>query len=394
MELALSFGWMILVLWLILRAHGQRGLLPVLYPVSVPIHDPPSVSAIVPARNEGHNLPRCLHSLLHQNYRQDRLNIIVVDDNSTDDTFAVGCSFAGRSRSLKTIRCPPLPPRWCGKPHACWIGARMSRLDDEWVCFMDADVQAGPELIGSAVTAARSQQLALLSLAPRQRLGSFSERLIIPCGLFLMAFRQDLETVQSPHSNHVTANGQFMLVQRHAYEFVGGHAAVHDAVCEDLELARLIKRAGGRVLLEDGKLLLAARMYTGWKSLWMGFSKNAVEMLGGRAAAFVTALLVLLLPPAGLLLPTIDGVGCASGHAADCVALAPALAGTAAATGLHIAGALYFRAPFWYGLIFPLGYAVGGVLPSRAFVVTGAATSSGRAGAIRESASPPHAAGS
>lgn len=362
MEVALSFGWMAFVLWLILRAHGQRDMFPVLHPAASAIGDPPNISVIVPARNEGHNLPRCLDCLLRQDYPADRLNIIVVDDNSTDDTFAVGSSFAGRSRSLKVIECPALPPHWCGKPHACWIGTRQLRSDDEWLCFIDADVQADARLIASAVAAARSQQLALLSLAPRQRLGSFAERLVIPCGLFLMAFYQDLETVQSPHSDKVTASGQFMLVHRPAYETVGGHAAVHNAICEDLELALQIKKAGGNVLLLDGKFLLAARMYTGWRSLWTGLSKNLVEMLGGYAATLITAVIVLLLSATSILLPAIDGIGCTHGAAADCVALVPALAGTAAAAGLHIAGALYFRIPFWYGLMFPFGYAVGACL--------------------------------
>src|SRR6185437_12905807 len=188
MEVVLSFGWMALVFWLILRAYGQRSLLPVLDPSATAIRDPPNISVIVPARNEAHNVRRCLDSLLHQDYPQERLNLIVVDDNSSDDTFAVSCSFARRSQRLKVIGCPPLPPRWCGKPHACWIGARTARVDDEWLCFIDADVWAETGLLGSAVTAARSQNLALLSLTPRQRLGSFAERLIIPCGLFLMAF--------------------------------------------------------------------------------------------------------------------------------------------------------------------------------------------------------------
>ncbi len=362
MDVALSFGWMVLVFWLILRAHGQRGLLPVLQPAAAAIRDPPNISVIVPARDEGHNLPRCLDCLLHQDYPQDRLDILLVDDNSTDDTFVVGSSLACRFHRLEVIRCPPLPPGWCGKPHACWIGARMSHADDEWLCFIDADVQAEEGLITSAMAAARSQQLDLLSLAPRQRLGSFAERLIIPCGLFLMAFYQDLGTVQSPHSNRVTANGQFMLVRRQAYESVGGHAAVHNAICEDLELALLIKKAGGRVLLQDGKFLLAVRMYIGWRSLWTGLTKNIVQMLGGRAATLITALLVLLLSLASVLLPAVDGIRCVDGLSTDCVALVPALAGTAAAAGLHIAGALYFRIPFWYGLISPLGYAVGACL--------------------------------
>jgi chlorobactene glucosyltransferase len=252
MELALSFGWMAFVFWLILRAYGQRGLLPVLRPVAAIIRDPPNISVIVPARNEGHNLPRCLDGLLAQNYPPDRLTIIVANDNSTDNTRALAASFASGFRQLKIIDCPPLPAHWCGKPHACWTGASMSGPDDEWLCFIDADVMAGRQAIGSAIATARSQQLALLSLAPRQRLGSFAERLIIPCGLFLMAFYQDLETVQSPHSDTVTASGQFMLVCRQTYQSVGGHAAVRNAICEDLELALRIKRAGGRVLLQDG----------------------------------------------------------------------------------------------------------------------------------------------
>jgi chlorobactene glucosyltransferase len=361
MEIVLSIGWMALVFWLILRAYGQRGLLPVLQPAATAIRDP-NVSVIVPARNEADNIGCCIESLLHQDYPPGRLRIIVVDDNSTDNTFAICSSFAARFPSLTVIQCPPLPSRWCGKPHACSFGAQAAGPHDEWLCFIDADVQADVGLLSSAVTSAHLQDLALLSLAPRQRLGSFAERLVIPCGLFLMAFIQDLETVQSPHSKEVTACGQFILVRRAAYQSAGGHAAVHDAICEDLELARLIKNDGGHVLLQDGKLLVSARMYTGWRSLWAGFSKNLVETLGGRTATMITALLVLVLSLASLLLPAIDGIRCADGFSPDCIALVPALAGTAAAAGLHIAGALYFRSPFWYGLMFPAGYVVGACL--------------------------------
>jgi chlorobactene glucosyltransferase len=347
---------------LILRANGQRNLLGVLHAKATAIRDPPHVSVIVPARNESDNLPLCLDGLLLQDYPAGRLSIIVVDDNSSDGTFSIGSSFARKCRHLKVIACPPLPHGWCGKPHACWIGARATPLNDQWLCFIDADVRASRQLIGSAVAAARSQRLALLSLAPRQRLGSFAERLIIPCGLFLMAFYQDLKAVQSPDSDKVTASGQFMLVHREAYESVGGHAAIRSAICEDMELALLIKRAGGHVLLQDGKLLLTARMYTGWKSLWTGLSKNLVQMLGGRGTTCLVALLVFVLSWSSVLLPAIDGARCIDGSSMDCAALAPAFAGTAAVMGLHIAGALYFRIPFWYGLMFPLGYTVGACL--------------------------------
>jgi chlorobactene glucosyltransferase len=199
----------------------------------------------------------------------------------------------------------------------------------------------------------------LLSLAPRQRLGSFAERLVMPCGLYLMAFRQDLASVQAERSDKVTATGQFMLVRRGAYDLVGGHAAVHDAICEDVALALLIKKSGGHVILQDGKFLLSARMYAGWRSLWTGISKNLVDMLGGERATLITAAIALVLTWACVLVPALDAFSCARGTSESCIALVPAILGSLAAFGLHMAGALYFRIPFWYGLLFPLGYTVG-----------------------------------
>lgn len=359
MQLALSLCWVAFVFWLILRAYRQRELLPTPEPNISGLAEPPCVWVVIPARNEAFNLPQCLSALIDQDYRADRFAILVVDDNSTDDTFGVGSSIARRVPHLKIACSPPLPPRWVGKPHACWVGAGMADPEYEWLCFIDADVRAEPRLISTAVQVARAHGLDLLSLAPRQRLSSFAERLIVPCGLYLMAFRQDLATVQSQDSDTVTATGQFILVRRETYELVGGHAAVGDAICEDVALAMLIKKAGGHVMLQNGKALLSARMYTGWSSLWTGFAKNLVEMLGGPTATLITAALVLLISWTSVLLPAIDGLWCASGVSGSCTALVAALAGTGAALGLHIAGALYFRIPFWYGMLFPLGYTVG-----------------------------------
>jgi chlorobactene glucosyltransferase len=212
------------------------------------------------------------------------------------------------------------------------------------------------------VATAQSERLDLLSLAPRQELGSFAERLVMPCGLYLMAFYQDLAHLQSRAGDDATATGQFMLVRRHVYEAVGGHAAVRDVICEDVALARLVKRAGGRVALHDGREAVSARMYTGWRSLWEGVAKNIVDMLGGPMPTLVTALVGTALAWAAWLIPAADAISCAAGHSSSCIALAPALAGSAAATGLHMAGAGYFGIPLWYGLLFPAGYTVGAVM--------------------------------
>jgi chlorobactene glucosyltransferase len=362
-ELILSCGWLAIAAWLILRAFNQRRLLPSIVAVSAtPAGAAASVAVIVPSRDEEANIGPCLQGLVAQDYPAEHLRVLVVDDHSADATPAIATAMARIYPRLRVLSSPSLPHRWIGKSHACWIGACAVPDDAQWVCFVDADVRLAPHALASAVTAAGSAGLDLLSLMPRHELGSFAERLLIPCGLYILAFSQDLRKTQSPHGDAVSATGQFMLVRRTVYEAIGGHAAVHDAICEDAALARLVKRAGGSVALCDGKGLISARMYTGWRTLWPGFAKNLVDMLGGPLATITTALCSVVLAWAALIIPLIDAVGCGQGVPGACVGMVPALAGSAAAFALHIAGALYFRIPPWFGLLFPLGYAAGALL--------------------------------
>jgi chlorobactene glucosyltransferase len=362
-ELVLSFIWLAVVTWLIARAFNQRGLFQTLEPATPPPNDrAPEVAVIVPARDEAANIGRCLQSLVEQSYPSPHLRIVVVDDHSADATFEMAAFFAERHPQLRVLRSPPLPPRWVGKAHACWVGAQAVGADTQWLCFIDADVWGEPDLVASAVAAVTAEQLDLLSLAPRQQLGSFAERLVMPCGLYLLAFYQDLHVVQARDSPEATATGQFILVRRSLYDAIGGHAAVRGAICEDLMLARLLKRGGGYALLQDGRRLLSTRMYTGWSTLWTGVSKNLSDMLGGPARTITVALVALVLAWAALLIPLADAASCARHNQIACVALIPAVLGSAAAFGLHIAGASYFRVPLWYGLLFPLGYSVGAAM--------------------------------
>jgi chlorobactene glucosyltransferase len=304
------------------------------------------------------NIARCLTSLSAQN--GSGLRIFVVDDQSTDETAAIAASFAARDPRIELLHAPALPPGWVGKCHACWIGSRNAGAD--WLCFMDADVAADPLLIASAVEAAEAEALDLLSLAPRHELKSFAERLILPCGFYLLAFTRDLERIPAPDRPEAHVTGQFMLIRRAAYDAVGGHEAVRDAICEDTALAGLMKRSGRKIALYGGERLLSTRMYTGWQSLWPGLAKNIVEMLGGTPSTLLTALIGLILAWAAVVVPVIDAVACRNGVPRACEALALALPASAAAFGLHIAGTRFFRIPFWYGLIFPLGYTAGALI--------------------------------
>lgn len=363
MPFALSIIWSAIVAWLIVRAIGQRGLFRALDPaVTPPAGIAPRVTIIVPARDEEANIGRCLRSLIDLRYPLERVSVIVVDDHSTDATASLARSVARNHDWIRVLSCPPLPPNWTGKTHACWIGANAASADTEWLCFMDADTRAEPDLLATAVTAANSAELDLLSLAPRQELESFAERLILPCGLYFMGFCQDLRKLQAHPNSDATVTGQFMLIHSSAYKAIGGHAAVSSAICEDVALARLLKRAGRRVALYDGTRLIATRMYTGWRTLWPGLSKNVVDMLGGPLAAVAAAFAAIVLSWGAYALPLLNVAGCAKAIPWACASLVPTFVGSGLAFGLHVAGAAYFRVPLWYGLLFPIGYTVGAAI--------------------------------
>jgi chlorobactene glucosyltransferase len=362
-DFLISSAWLAVVTWLILRAINQRGLLPrVAIAPPPPAEQAPHIAVVVPARDEAGNICRCLNSLLAQDYPPSRFRVLVVDDHSTDDTAAIVRGIAASHPQLSLLASPPLPPRWTGKSHACWIGARAAAPGSDWLCFVDADVWGEPALLSSAVSAARAQRLDLLSLAPRQELRSFAERLVLPCGLILLSFTQDLREVQARSGSGVTTTGQFMLIRRDAYDALGGHAAVSAAICEDLEIARLLKQSGRSVLLMSGEDLVSTRMYTGWRTLWPGLAKNLVDTFGGSRATLLLALAAVILGWAAVLIPLIDASALVANTSGAWAALTAALLASAAAFGLHIAATFHFRIPFWYGLLFPLGYTIGALM--------------------------------
>ena len=251
--------------------------------------DAPEVTVIVPARNEARTIGVCVGSLLAQDYPRERMKIVVVDDNSTDGTAdAVGAVQAGRrEKRVDLVHAPPLPSGWTGKSHACWLG--VGAAQGEWLCFVDADTVSRPALSTGCNRHGAAQSLDMLSLEPFQVLGTFWERLLIPCGFFLAALVQDLRRINDPAFPDAAANGQFILVRRSVYESIGGHRAVRSEIAEDTALARLLKRSGHRLGLLGAEDFIQTRMYTGLRTLWEGVSKNLVVMAGGRGPALVSA---------------------------------------------------------------------------------------------------------
>ena len=317
----------------------------------------PRVAVIVPARDEADVIARCLSGLLAQDYPPERMSIILVDDGSRDGTARIADETAGADPRFRLVPGRPLPDDWTGKSHACAQGA-VAAGEPDYLCFVDADTAARPSLIRSAVSHALRNHTDMLSLEPFQELGSLAERLVFPCGLYLVAATQDVAAVNAPGRPEANANGQFILFARTAYASVGGHAAVSSEVCEDMALAQIVKRSGLRFELLGAEQSVSTRMYRNARDLWHGLSKNASALGGGPVRTVAIAAAGLTVAAALPLLAGAAAWRVASGYraASDSAALALALCGLLAAVGLHVAGARHFKIPVIYGLLFPLGY--------------------------------------
>jgi len=328
--------WTSLVTYLLLRVlrqsrvHSAGSLKP-----EMPRRGPVSVSIILSVRNETARVGACLQALLAQTGLGAGSEIVVVDDDSTDGTVEQVARLAAADPWIKLIRSGPLPAGWMGKPRACWCAAMQAEGD--WICFVDAGVRAAPDLVATAIAAANEHSVDLLSLSPFQELGSFWERLIVPVGLVLIGCAMDLHRIDDPAASDVSASGQFLLFRRDAYFAVGGHAAVRGEICEDKALAGRVKRAGMRFRLVGGERLARTRMYTDLPSLWEGFSKNAVEILGDAVATVTLAIAGLIFSWLALALPVWSARVFVGGPSAPVVAgFGLCLAGSLAVLGVHL----------------------------------------------------------
>lgn len=260
------------------------------------------ISVLIPARNEEKSIDKLLSSLLTQSAPLHE--IIVLDDNSDDRTAEIVNKYSAVNENIQLLHGSPLPENWLGKNWACHQLSKEAA--GNFLLFIDADVELHKNAVSGALKVFSDKQVSMLSVFPSQIIGSFGEWLVVPLMNWLLLNFLPLRTVlTSKRKNFAAANGQFILIDKKAYFNIGGHESVRDHVVEDMELAKLIKSSGRKIITCLGNNVINARMYQSFDDAVNGFSKNFYAGFGVSKPVFlllITIFLVLFISPIFLLL--------------------------------------------------------------------------------------------
>ena len=269
-----------------------------------------TLTVVIPAFNEAHNIEACVASVLANQPPCRDWSVLVVDDESTDATVENALRAGSAASHFRLIQAGPRPAseRWVGKNWAC--SKAVEQLSSEWLLFIDADVRLKPDALQRALAQALDEQADLLSLAPRLSCGCLAEWMVQPIMASLLGLGFPILETNDPASPVAFAAGPFMLFKASTYRQIGGHRALAGEVVEDLALARAIKAGGHRLRYLLGLDAVDLRMYSNLAALWEGWTKNwflgldrdPVKALGAASVVVLMFSVPWLLLPASLLL--------------------------------------------------------------------------------------------
>lgn len=263
----------------------------------IPIQEEISISLLIPVRDEAENIVELVNTLDAQEYVSS-LEIIFINDSSTDDTYTLLKSAQDRGSKISILNAPEPPADWLGKPWALQQGFDNSK--GEIIITLDADVRLGATAISQAVQMLGMRDF--ISPYPRQLTKSMAERFIQPLLQWSWMTTVPIRLAEkSGRSSLAVANGQFFLVRRTALEKIGGFKLIKRKVLDDIELARSLISSGARGGVADGSSIAETRMYKNFSELKAGYGKSLWQAFGSKQGAtialtfiFITGILPVL----------------------------------------------------------------------------------------------------
>lgn len=264
--------------------------------------DLPSVSVLIPARNEESSIVPCVESMLSN--EGVNLEVVVLDDQSEDETAACVQTLQRQDERVRLESSVGLPTGWCGKQHACAQLAKLATHDI--LVFVDADVRLTSDALARMYRLRQQQKVDLLSGFPRQVTGTLVEKMLIPLMHFvLLGFLSLRRMRQSKNPAFGAGCGQLFMTDRAAYDQSGGHATIRKSLHDGLKLPRSFRRQGLITDVFDASDIATCRMYRNAREVWYGLKKNATE--GIASAGLIVPVTTVLF--CGQVLPFLLLVG-------------------------------------------------------------------------------------
>jgi chlorobactene glucosyltransferase len=229
----------------------------------------PLVSVIIAARNEEEKISRCIGSLLEQRYAN--LEILVVDDNSSDRTRLIAKEFERKDKRVRVISSGPKPEGWVGKSWPCEIGSRDSK--GGLLLFVDADSVFDPLSVEHSVSYLEDSNVDIFSISPNVNLKGIWSRATLPLVSAGINLLYPMEKVNDQKSKRAYVFGTFILIKRTVYESIGGHRAIRDRIVEDAALAQLAKSNGYKLQVMIGDGLISTDWESEFQSIYHGMER-------------------------------------------------------------------------------------------------------------------------
>ncbi len=236
-----------------------------------------SVSVLIPARNEEKNIRLLLKDL--QKIEDSILEILIYNDESTDNTEKVINELSKHDKRIKLIKTFDLPQGWMGKNHACHRLSEQAK--GKYFLFIDADVRMSDNIIDSAIAFMEQKKLKLLSIFPVQILKTLGEKCSVPLINYVLLSLLPLILVRtSKQETQSAAIGQFMLFEADTYNKIKPHRLLKNSFVEDIHISRLYKRKQLNMACLIGDKRIKCRMYNSYWEALHGFSRNVFMFFG------------------------------------------------------------------------------------------------------------------
>jgi hopene-associated glycosyltransferase HpnB len=259
---------------------------------TIPGIDLSRITVLVPARNEADVIEQTLQGLASQG---QGLKIILIDDQSTDQTSAI--AFKTGTPDLNIVPGQTLPEGWSGKLWALEQGRKEIKTD--LVLLLDADIRLLPGTLRALMQKLDRDQLDLVSLMAHLDMQGFWGKLLIPAFVFFFKLLYPFNLSNSPTSRVAAAAGGCILVKKSVLDRISAFTSLRNALIDDCALARRIKDNGGRTWIGLTHSAVSLRPYHDLKGIWDMVARSAFTQL--RYSCVLLMLCTLLMAVAFLL---------------------------------------------------------------------------------------------